>query len=72
MKEYKAIKNMSDEGLIKAYKELQLDKLPKGNESILRSLQGELYREKNKTVPLVNVQYYVAMEMVGRFCKIND
>lgn len=69
MKEYKAIKNMSDEGLIKAYKELKLDKLPKGNESIVRSLQGELYREENKVIPLVSVQYHVAMEMVGRFVK---
>lgn len=72
MTKYKAIKNMSDESLINAYKELKLDKLPKGNESIVRSLQGELYREKNETVSLVSVQYHVAMEMIERFCEITN
>lgn len=66
MKEYKVIKNLSDEKLASAYKEMKAGELPSGNKSIVRTLQGELYREVGKTVPLTSIMYHVAMEMLDR------
>lgn len=68
MKKYQTLQKLSDERLVCAYKEMNLGKLPPGNESIVRTLQGELTKEENKVVPLINVKYHIAMEMVARFC----
>ena len=70
METYQAIKNMSDGMLIESYKELKYDKLPKY--SLVRGLQYELSQEAGKTVALSSAQYQVAMEMVERFCKIEN
>ena len=69
MTTYNAVKKLSDEQLKDAYAELK-NGLPKGNESIVRSLQGELYHENSKTVSLRSVMYQVAMEVIDRFSTV--
>ena len=63
---YKAIEALSDDVLKQAYEELKVG-LPKGEESIVRGLQSQLYNENKKSVALASVQYKVAMEMLKRF-----
>lgn len=64
-----AIKELSNEKLENAYKELKADKLPSGKESIVRNLQNELYRENGKVISLVSTKYKIAMEMAERLRK---
>lgn len=69
MRKFNTIANLGDDRLLQAYEELKLDKLPQASNSIIRNIQIELYREIGNTVPLFNVKYYIAMEMLNRFYK---
>lgn len=69
MTTYNAVKNLDNEKLQQALTELKSG-LPKGNESIVRSLQSELYHENGKTVSLQSVMYQVAMEVIERFTSL--
>lgn len=64
---YNVIKELPNEQLVVAYKELKTGKLPPGNHSTVRQLQVDLYHENDRAVPLSSVQYRVAMEMLERF-----
>lgn len=69
MTTYNVVKSLSDDQLKNAYSELK-NGLPKGNDSIVRSLQSELYHENGKTVSLSSTMYHISMEVIERFATV--
>lgn len=66
MKQYQTVKQLSDEQLNEAYAELNQEKLPAKDASIIRRLHKAISKEVGKTIPLMTVPGYVLKEMVDR------
>lgn len=67
MKNFQTVKEMNNSDLLNAYKELKMENLPAGENSVVRALQGRLFKSEGKTISLDRVKYAVAMEMLERF-----